>query len=348
MGRNNCPDDAPEDRRSGLVWRPPLDARTHSRAGTASTPPAAVYRNTGTARSPSEDHRPGSIESLGRPGGYAKVWRAAPQTRRPRVSVVIPAMNEAKNLEHVLPALPDGLHEVVLVDGHSVDGTPELALRLRPDLKVVKQTRSGKGNALACGFAACSGDIIVMLDADGSADPAEIPRFVDTLVAGADFAKGSRSLKGGGSADITRVRSLGNRFLIFLVNRLCGSHYTDLCYGYNAFWADSCRPVFDLDWQSPPAEGGDGRLWGDGFEIETLINIRVAEAGLTVVEVPSYELSRLHGASNLNAPRDGLRVLRTIVSEARRARWLRRTDRDLADTRCASAHSGYTRSRAAG
>ena len=270
-------------------------------------------------------------ESGSKPG---VVWRAKPLPRRssptaspsekPRVSVVIPALNEAKNLEHVLPALPDGLFEVILVDGASADSTVETAKRLRPDVRIVCQTRRGKGNAMACGFAACRGNIVVMLDADGSADPGEIPRFVDALVKGADFAKGSRTLDGGGSADITRVRSLGNRFLSFLVNCLCKSDYTDLCYGYNAFRVATCLPLLDLDWESPPAPEGDGRLWGDGFEIETLINIRVAEAGLKVVEVPSYERQRLHGVSNLNAPRDGFRVLRTILSEDRRARRLRK------------------------
>jgi glycosyltransferase involved in cell wall biosynthesis len=267
-------------------------------------------------------------------GNAPAVWRAksvsrraaqAQRARNPRVSVVIPTLNEAKNLEHVLPALPDGLFEVVLVDGASTDGTVETATRLRPDIRVVHQTRSGKGNALACGFAASRGDIIVTLDADGSADPSEITRFVEALVGGADFAKGSRRLAGGGSADITRIRALGNRVLCLIANRLCGSEYTDLCYGYNAFWAERCLPVLELDWVSPPPDEDDGRLWGDGFEIETLVNVRVAQAGLKVVEVPSYELSRLHGVSNLNAPKDGLRVLRTIFDEKRRVRRSRKT-----------------------
>ena len=240
----------------------------------------------------------------------------------PLVSVVIPALNEAKNLERLLPALPDGLHEVVLVDGKSVDGTIEVACRLRSDIRVIRQNRSGKGNALACGFAACSGDIIVMLDADCSADPNEIPRFVDALLDGADFAKGSRFLDGGGSHDITRLRAFGNRCLSSLVNVLFDVSYSDLCYGYNAFWARCCLPVLDLDWRSPPPEDGDGQLWGDGFEIETLINIRIAAAGLKVMEVPSYERARIFGVSNLNAARDGMRVLRTILSERRRTRAL--------------------------
>src|SRR5918998_4345899 len=88
-----------------------------------------------------------------------------------RVSVVIPTLNEAANLPHVFAELPGWLHEVVLVDGFSSDGTVEVARRLRPDVRIVLQERRGKGDAVACGFAAATGDIIVMLDADGSADP---------------------------------------------------------------------------------------------------------------------------------------------------------------------------------
>ncbi len=115
----------------------------------------------------------------------------------PRVSVVVPARNEARNLPHVLGALPPDLHEVILVDGHSVDDTIAVAQHVLPTIRVVQQTRKGKGNALACGFAAVTGDVIVMLDADGSADPAEIPAFVAALVAGADFARALVSPRAG-------------------------------------------------------------------------------------------------------------------------------------------------------
>jgi len=238
--------------------------------------------------------------------------QAESSQRALRVSVVIPALNEARNLSHVFARLPAGIHELILVDGHSVDGTVRVARQLRPDVRVVMQTRTGKGNALACGFAAATGDIIAMIDADGSADPREIPRFVQALAAGADFAKGTRFAPGGGSHDITRLRSLGNRALSGLVNVCYGTRYTDLCYGYNLFWR-RITPVLGLD-ATTPANGG-GPLWGDGFEVETLINVRAAAAGLAITEVPSFEHPRIHGVSNLNAFRDGLRVLRTIIYE---------------------------------
>jgi hypothetical protein len=236
-----------------------------------------------------------------------------------RVSVVVPALNEARNLPHVFALIPPDVHEVVLVDGLSVDGTVAVARQLRPDVHVVMQTRKGKGNALACGFAAATGEIIAMVDADGSADPGEIPRFVEAVLAGADFAKGSRFIKGGGSSDITRFRSWGNWILTAFFNACYGRKYSDLCYGFNVFWRRHV-PVLGLDATSAPEPGRDELLWGDGFEVETLIHVRAAKAGLAVAEVPSFEHPRIHGASNLNAYRDGLRVMRTILTERRGAR----------------------------
>jgi glycosyltransferase involved in cell wall biosynthesis len=235
----------------------------------------------------------------------------------PTVSVVIPAKNEARNLPHVFAGLPDDLYEVILVDGGSTDDTVLEARRLRPGITVIGQTRKGKGNALACGFAAAKGDFIVMLDADGSTNPEEIPRFVDALKEGADFAKGSRFMPGAGSSDISRLRQLGNYWLNKSVNLLYGTRYTDLCYGYNAFRRE-CLSVIDLEAREVKGADQGTMLWGDGFEVETLINVRIAKAGLQVAEVPSFERSRYFGTSNLNAVSDGIRVLRTIQAERKR------------------------------
>lgn len=232
---------------------------------------------------------------------------------QPRVSIVLPTLNEARNLEVLLPDLSEG-YEVVLVDGGSTDDTIEVARDLVPDVRVLQQTRRGKGNALVCGMYAATGDIVVTLDADGSADPCEIPAFVEALVDGADFAKGSRYLPGGGSDDLTRLRRAGNVGLNLLSNLRLGTRFTDLCYGYNAMWRDIV-PKLGLPHPRLPAPDGGARIWGDGFEIETLVTIRVVQSMLRVTEVPSFELDRIYGESNLHTFADGRRVLRTIAVE---------------------------------
>jgi RNA polymerase sigma factor (sigma-70 family) len=219
----------------------------------------------------------------------------------PTVSVIIPARNEAANLPHVFGTLPPWIDEIVLVDGHSVDDTVAVTRALCPKAKVITQPGRGKGDALHAGFAAATGDILVMIDADGSTDGTEIIRFVSALVAGADYAKGSRFSSSGGSDDITGMRRYGNRLLSGLVNWMFGTHFTDLCYGYNAFWA---RHLGAIDVSNCP-----------GFEVETLMNIRAAKAGLKIHEVPSHESPRIFGVSNLHAVRDGWRILKLIMRE---------------------------------
>ena len=178
----------------------------------------------------------------------------------PRVSFVVPTLNEAKNLPWLLPRIPSWAHEVVIVDGRSTDDTVAVARRLRPDVLVVMESRRGKGAALQAGFKAASGDIIVMIDADGSMVPEEAIVFVGALMAGADLVKGSRFLHGAGTDDMSLFRMLGNWGLTLIVRVLYGGTFSDLCYGYMAFWS---KHVATLNCDC------------DGFEIENFSSMCV-------------------------------------------------------------------------
>lgn len=139
-----------------------------------------------------------------------------------------------------------------------------------------------------------------MMDADGSMSPAEIPHYLHFLQNGYDFVKGSRFVEGGGSLDITPIRRMGNQVLLAAANRLYHASLTDLCYGFCAFR----RSFLDqLD------------LHATGFEIEAEMIVHALRSGLRIAEVPSLELPRRNGRSNLHAISDGRRVLRTLLSE---------------------------------
>ncbi len=265
-----------------------------------------------------------------------KDGRAAPPTRArltaegavtpPTVTVIIPARNEARNLPYVLPLVSTLVTEVIVVDGRSSDSTVQMARLFEPNVRVIHQSGRGKGDALRCGIAASRGDIVVLMDADGSTDPQEIPRFVQALLDGADYVKGSRYLPSGGSADFTRARNIGNRLLTVFANLVLGAHFTDFCYGYNAFWRDISE-VVPIDCE--------------GFEVEAQLNSRAARARLSIAEVPSYERPRIHGDSNLRPARDGVRIALTVLRE----RWWRAPE---ADWGVADQQDGITGSSATG
>jgi len=220
-----------------------------------------------------------------------------------RVSVLIPCLNEAENLPYVLPTIPTWVHEVVIIDDHCTDDTVAVARRIKPDVVVVANSRRpGKGNALRTGMEAASGEILVQVDADCSEDPAEMNAFVGALLAGADYAKGTRFIEGGGTSDMPALRRWGNWALTMLVRLLFrGTRFTDLCYGYNAYWARVAPILLDAE----------------GFEIETVMNLRAVRAGLRISEVPSFEAERIHGDGKLSTFPDGWRVLKAILRERR-------------------------------
>ena len=216
------------------------------------------------------------------------------------VTAVIPARNEAANLSWVLTRLPDVVDEVVVVDGHSTDGTVAVVREFRPDAVIVTDGQRGKGEAMRTGAMFARGSIVVMLDADGSMDPVEIDRHVRLLTEGYDVVRGSRFLDGGGTADMTPLRKAGHAILLGLANVLFGTRWSDLCYGFCAFRAPALEAL---------------QLDADGFEIETQIALRARKLRLRMAEVPSFEYPRRFGNSQLNTFRDGFRVLGTILRE---------------------------------
>ena len=232
-----------------------------------------------------------------------KARRGAVRTQldlAPTVSVIIPTLNEAGNLPYVLNTIPKWVKEIIIVDGRSRDDTERVARVLRPDVRIVAQTRRGKGAAIRAGFEAATGEILIVMDADGSMNGSEIASFRDALVAGADYVKGSRFAPGGGSTDITKLRRFGDHGICMLISLLFGVRYSDGTYGFKGMWSD-CLDYINID--------------TDGFEVELLIDIRAHRAGLHTVEVPCFETNRIHGSSNLNAARDGLSCFVVIVKE---------------------------------
>ena len=225
--------------------------------------------------------------------------RSSTNGDRPSVSAVVCALNEARNLPHVLPHIPDWVDEVLLVDGGSTDETVAVARRLRPGVRVLRQSGEGKGAAMREGIERARGEIIVTLDADGETDPRELPSFVERLLEGHDFVKGSRFAKGWRNKPAHRL--LGNWVIVTACNLLFGSKFSDLCSGYNAFWRDVPQRV---------------NIWADdGWNYEPLILARLLRAGLDVVEEPQSYAGRLGEESKLSSWGQGLKTMLVLLQE---------------------------------
>ncbi len=219
---------------------------------------------------------------------------------RPKVTVLICALNEESNLRDVLPKIPQWVDETILIDGHSSDNTMEEARRLRPDIRTLCQPGKGKGDALKHGFKHSTGDIIVTLDADGATDPEEMQNFIQPLLNGYDFAKGSRFL-GRFPHNKPWHRILGNWLITITFDVLFFRKHTDLCSGYNAFWKKTIQRV---------------NLWSvDGFENEPLFNCRLAKSKIKMIEVGHSDMGRLKGEVKELSWRQGSKAIKTIIRE---------------------------------
>jgi len=217
---------------------------------------------------------------------------ALPAEIRPAVSVVLPATQCASVLAHLFARLPD-VDEVVVIDEGSTDDTVETARRLRPGITVIAQHGKGRGEALRAGCAASSGDIVVLLEAGGPADPADLPRLLDALLDGADMAKGTRF------TDHGHHHVVGNGPLVHLTNAAFGTSYSDLCFGFYAFWRSALERIV---------------LDHDGVEFDAHVTIRAARAGLVVAEVPCGDVPVLDGRRR-HPIGDRMHLLKAILSE---------------------------------
>ncbi len=218
---------------------------------------------------------------------------------KPRVTVLICTLNEGATIAEVLSRVPEWVHEILLVDGNSSDNTVDKARQAQSDVRVVYQPGKGKGDALKYGIQNASGDIIVTLDADGQTDPEEMPKFVEPLLTGYDWVKGSR-LTHGRPPNMPRHRWFGNKVLAITSNILHGTRYTDICSGYNAFWKKAFQHL-NLDY--------------DGFEMEQQMLVKVKKAGLKVAEVACHDPGRMGGVTKINDTKQGFIDWFTIIRE---------------------------------
>ncbi len=228
------------------------------------------------------------------PGGDAR------GTHKHTVSLIIPTLDEADGVREILPRIPSLVTEVIVVDGGSTDGTLDVVREVLPQALILDQPGRGKGNALKIGAALAQGEIIVMMDADGSMNPEDIGLLVAALCAGADFVKGSRILPGSGSEDFTHVRRFGNAALTMAANAVSRGGYTDITFGFTGYWTTTVVELGEL---------------ADGFQYEIQAAVRAARAGMRTVEVPTHEPARLGGVSKLHPIADGIAILRVILAE---------------------------------
>lgn len=228
----------------------------------------------------------------------------------PGISIVIPAVDAAMNVYFVLRQLPEA-HEIVLVDCGSSDGTQDVARHARPDVRVLDRPGVDRGAALAAGIAAATGEIIVTMPVDGSVDPGEVPTIIEALLAGADLAKGSRYVEGGSALAPAPGETFGDRMLARF-GRLAGADVTDLGYGFYGFWADQ-RDRLRL-----PADRAADASWTGNPDVT--VAVRLAEAGATIVEVPTIEKAPLVGTAAARGPAAVVRGMRAVLAERRRSR----------------------------
>jgi glycosyltransferase involved in cell wall biosynthesis len=216
-----------------------------------------------------------------------------------RLSVILPAKNEAEGLRQTLPRLraaqPDA--ELIVVDDGSTDDTAEVAAA--HGARVLSSPYSmGNGAAIKRGARAASGEILVFMDADGQHDPAEIASLLDRLGQGYDMVVGARDSSGQANAH----RSLANRFYNRLASWMTGHRIDDLTSGFRAVRAERFREFL--------------HLLPNGFSYPTTSTMAFFRSAYPVDYVPIRVTKRVGNNSHIRPIKDGIRFLLIIFKIA--------------------------------
>lgn len=214
-----------------------------------------------------------------------------------KASVVIPCLNEVGSIGAVLNDIPkESVFEVLVADGGSTDGTQVLVTKL--GYQIVTQKIKGFGAAIQAGIEKAGGDVIIILNADGSQNPKDISKLLDKINEGYDLVLASRYLPGGGSEDDTLLHLIGNKLFTFLGNILYRVNVSDILY----FFLAARKEVFDKTKPSCPHAG---------YCVE--VPIKAKRAGFKIGEIPSFEKRRTAGKAKVHAFRTGFKIFMTIL-----------------------------------
>jgi len=240
--------------------------------------------------------------------------------RSPRVSVIIPARNEAGSIETILermPCLGDGM-ELIFVEGHSKDGTWESIQSLPDEFrhgKIIKrrQTGEGKGNAVREGFRIATGDLFVILDADLTTPPEDLPKFVNALMEGrGDVANGVRLVYPMDGKAMQFANLCANKAFGMLFSWLLGQMVKDTLCGTKMLWASDYQRI-----EARRAEIGDFDPFGD-FDLLLGADLQ----NLKIIDVPVRYAERFYGTTNISRWRHGVILLRGVVTAARKIKFV--------------------------
>ncbi len=239
---------------------------------------------------------------------------------KPRVSVIVPARNEAGNIENILNCVPEmgGGTEIVFVEGNSTDNTWETILqgiKQHPEKKCqgLQQTGKGKGDADRLGFAKATGDIVMILDADLTVPPEDLPRFYDALVSGkGDFINGVRLVYPMEEEAMRFFNLIGNKFFSLAFSWLLGQPIKDTLCGTKVMWKKDYeriannRHVF-----------GDFDPFGD-FDLL----FGAARLNFKIIDLPIRYRARTYGTTNIERWKHGWLLLRMVAFAARRIKFI--------------------------